>query len=51
MKDTQIIRHFVSDNVDEVLALVKDLGLSLQGVTSCQTGMQTINPQNSQCNG
>ena len=51
MKDTQIIRHFVSDNVDEVLALVKDLGLSLQGVTSSQTGMQTINPQNSQCNG
>ena len=34
MKDTQIIRQFVSDNkTQEVLALVEELGLSLISVT------------------
>ena len=34
MKDTQIIRQFVSDNkTQEVLALVEELGLSLLSVT------------------
>ena len=29
MKDTQIIRQFIADNTEEVLALVEELGLSL----------------------
>jgi len=34
MKDTQIIRQFIADNnTQEVLALIKELGLSLISVT------------------
>ena len=32
MKDTQIIRQFIADNTEEVLALVEELGLSLLDV-------------------
>jgi hypothetical protein len=33
MKDTQIIRQFIADNAEEVLALIEELGLSLLSVT------------------
>jgi hypothetical protein len=33
MKDTQIIRQFIADNTEEVLALIEELGLSLISVT------------------
>ena len=33
MKDTQIIRQFIADNTEEVLALIEELGLSLLSVT------------------
>jgi hypothetical protein len=33
MNDTQIIRQFVANNMQEVLALVEELGLSLSSVT------------------
>lgn len=33
MNDTQIIRQFVANNTQEVLALVEELGLSLSSVT------------------
>lgn len=33
MKDTQIIRQFIADNTEEVLALIEELGLSLFSVT------------------
>lgn len=34
MKDTQIIRQFIADNTEEVLALIEELGLSLLSVTN-----------------
>jgi hypothetical protein len=37
MKDTQIIRRFIADNTEEVLALIEELGLSLSSVTKQTT--------------